>query len=114
MNRNNDTIVALASNPDNSAISIIRISGAQSHDCFLQLADFKNPLIAGHFYKTKIYDKQRQIIDEIIFLVYKNSRSYTGENMIEINCHGGKIIAQKIIENLIISGCKYAKPGEFT
>ena len=55
-----------------------------------------------------------EIIDEVVLCLYKNSKSFTGEDVIEINCHGSIYIQNRIIEILLLLGCRLARPGEFT
>tara|TARA_B100000809_G_scaffold193526_1_gene192472 strand:+ start:8926 stop:10317 length:1392 start_codon:yes stop_codon:yes gene_type:complete len=114
-----DTIVALATASGVGAIAIIRLSGDQAikmADRFFtsiknnkSLCDQKShTLHLGH-----IIDQGRTI-DEVLVSVFKNPNSYTGENTIEISCHGSSYIQQEIIQLFIRNGCRMADPGEFT
>lgn len=113
-----DTIVALSSPPGIGAIAIIRISGNKS----LELTEktIKNKKIniktleerrINHGY---FYDENGEIIDEIMFVYFKSPRSYTGEDMVEIYCHGGILVTNKIIDTLLKLGARLAENGEFT
>ena len=107
------TIVALATAPINCAIHIIRISGDKAFT-IVQKICHKNLIKKGYTIQyTSIFDGSKQI-DDVLLMKYVSPKSYTGEDMIEINCHGGTIIASKIIELLIRNGAVYAKRGEFT
>jgi len=115
----NDTICAIATAHGIGAIAVIRLSGADSIDVcdkvFLsaqkgkKLCDQKPNTI--HF-GTINWDGQ--IIDEVLVSVFKAPHSYTGENGIEISCHGSMYVQQKILQILLQSGARMAEPGEFT
>lgn len=75
-----------------------------------KIADVKSHTL--HF--GKIINEQKEIIDEVVVSIYKNPHSYTGEDVVEISCHGSKFIIQKIMELCQQKGAKSAKPGEFT
>ena len=123
----NDTICALATAPG-GAIGIIRISGAQSleilsHIFTKNLSDAKgNTIHFGHIIERKNHSgnvervaiPSPQTIDEVLVSVFRAPRSYTGEDSVEISCHGSRYILNKILELLIQHGCRMAEPGEFT
>ncbi|MCX5775093.1 MAG: tRNA uridine-5-carboxymethylaminomethyl(34) synthesis GTPase MnmE [Firmicutes bacterium] len=109
-----DTIVALATAPVKSALAIIRVSGDDSFAVVSKL--FSRDLT--HIAKRQIvYGKIRdgkESIDEVIVLVYVGPKSFTGENLVEIICHGSVLIANQIIELLIKQGARLAVRGEFS
>ncbi len=115
---NNETICSISTAAGQGAISIIRISGADAiiicEKLFLshkgdQLLRKKSQQVAlGNIHY------KNDIIDEVLITVFKSPKSYTGENMVEISCHGSTYIQSKIIQTLIKSGCRIAKKGEFT
>ena len=109
-----DAIASLATTPGISAISIIRISGENLNSLFRLITDkktFKNRYAS---YCT-IFDKKKKIIlDQCIVIYFANPNSYTGEDVMEINCHGGHIVSQKILNMLYAHGVKPAHPGEFS
>ena len=123
----NDTICALATAPG-GAIGIIRISGAQSleilsHIFTKNLSDAKaNTIHFGHIIERKNHSgnvervaiPSPQTIDEVLVSVFRAPRSYTGEDSVEISCHGSRYILNKILELLVHNGCRMAQPGEFT
>ncbi|PNQ72601.1 tRNA uridine-5-carboxymethylaminomethyl(34) synthesis GTPase MnmE [Hanstruepera neustonica] len=115
----NDTIVALATPSGAGAIAIIRLSGNKAismvSDCFQsvtskkQLSQQKTHTIhLGH-----IVDRQKTI-DEVLVSIFKNPHSYTGEDVVEISCHGSPYIQQEIIQLFLRKGCRMADAGEFT
>ena len=114
-----DTIIALATPAGVGAISIIRLSGEKAIDIVdvnfrainksKLLKDQKSHTIRlGH-----IINKDT-ILDEVLVSVFKNPRSYTGENVVEISCHGSSFIQQEIIQLFLQNGCRMADNGEFT
>lgn len=113
-----DTICAPAC-PPGGAISLVRLSGTKSYDIIEKLVSFpsKNKelgkLKANTCHYSQIKDGN-SLIDEVVLSLFKAPYSYTGEDMIEISCHGSAYIQKRIIELLIISGARLARPGEFT
>lgn len=114
----NDSIIALATPSGVGAIAVIRISGADSISLvskFFQSVSGKklenqktHTLHLGH-----IVD-DNTIIDEVLVSIFKNPHSYTGENVVEISCHGSSYIQQEIIQLFLKNGCRMADNGEFT
>lgn len=108
-----ETIVALATPPLKSALAIIRLSGEDAFDivskCFTK--DITKTEIK-QIYVGDIYDEET--IDNVVLLAYKGPKSFTGENVVEIICHGSMLIANEIINVLIKNGARMAKRGEFS
>ena len=114
----NNTICSISTAPGHGAISIIRISGKESIKIVNELfkAHNKNKLSSKNINKVilgNIIYKQ-QNIDEVLVTAFQSPKSYTGEDMVEISCHGSAYIQSKIIQALIDSGCRTAQKGEFT
>lgn len=112
---NQEPIVALATAPLKSALAIVRCSGDGIFDivnkCFskkIKLINEKNKIFYGYI------ENNKEIIDQVILLAYKSPYSFTGEDSVEIICHGSILIANEIIEALIKNGCRYAVNGEFS
>lgn len=116
---NNDIICAISTPQGNGAIAIIRLSGNEA----LALCDkvFKSPnknkeltdQLANTLHFGSIVDNDK-IIDEVVVSIFKGPHSYTGENVVEISCHGSEYIQQQILQLFIKNGARIAKPGEFT
>jgi len=112
------TICAIAT-AQGGALGIIRISGANAIDIAHKLfkpANPKNTLINQRPYTLtfgRIYDKD-EVIDEVLASVFHAPHSYTGENSVELTCHGSTYILQKIVQLLLDNGCRLANPGEYT
>lgn len=111
----NDTIVAISTALGVGAISIVRLSGTEAieivNNCFKgkDLTKVKSHTINyGH-----IVD-QDEIIDEVLVSIMKEPRTYTAEDVVEINCHGGIISTKRILETMLTHGARLAEPGEFT
>ena len=110
------TIVALATAPGQAAISVIRISGKDSFKivdaCFKGKSPSSVPSHTVHL--GYITDEKNEGIDQVLITVFKGPNSYTGEDIIEISCHGSTYITQAIINRLITLGARSAGRGEFT
>src|SRR6187551_3253034 len=110
-----DTIVALATPPGIGAIGIIRLSGAKAIDIVNELFPSKDlSKQASHTIHVGIIKDKEAILDEVVISIYKNPRSYTGEDVVEISGHGSPFVLQEIINACIQRGARLAKPGEFT
>ncbi len=108
---NRDTICAIAT-PTGGAISIIRISGPKALSIVASVC--RKNFINKKRFLSSITDQDGIVIDEAIISVFYGPYSYTGEDSAEINCHGSRYIAQRIIDLLIEKGCRMALPGEYT
>ena len=112
--KNMETIVALATAPIKSALAIIRVSGDDAFDivsnCFSKdIREIKErTLLFGN-----IVDDNK-VIDEVVVAIYKGPKSFTGEDLVEIICHGSMLIANEIIELLLSKGARYATNGEYS
>lgn len=114
-----DTIIALATAAGSGAIAVIRLSG----DNAIAIVDTHFKSVVNHkllvnqdthtIHLGHIVDGEK-VIDEVLVSVFKNPNSYTGENVIEISCHGSNYIQQEIIQLFLRKGCRMANAGEFT
>jgi tRNA modification GTPase len=116
MKRNSSTITAIATPEGKGALAVIRISGCESYDIFSKCINEKEKFKKSKERNIELYTfiNENVIIDEITAIRYKSPRSFTGEDMIEIISHGGKITVNEIVVTLIKNGCKIAQRGEFT
>ncbi len=116
---NSDTICAIATAPG-GALGIIRISGAQALEILSSIfskdltQSQPNTIHYGHIVECDAVSPHQQIIDEALVSVFRAPHSYTGEDAAEISCHGSRYILNKVLELLILQGCRMANPGEFT
>ncbi len=110
-----DTIVALATAPGIGAIAVIRLSGKKAiaivDDLFASKKLNQQPTHTVH---VGVLKNENVVLDEVVVSIYKNPTSYTGEDVVEISCHGSPFIQEKILEVLTQKGARLAKPGEFT
>ena len=115
MPHRDDTICALATSNALGAIALVRVSGPNSlhivNSCFSKNLENKDShtIVFGNFSSNK-----GEIIDEVLVSVFHSGRSYTGEETIEISCHGSPFIQKEILATLVSKGCRLANPGEFT
>ena len=110
-----DTIVAISTAPGVGAIAVIRLSGEDA----VKIADEifigkKLAEVASHTLHFGVIEKNGNKVDEVVVGIFKNPKSYTGEDIIEISCHGSPFIQQQILQLIISKGARLAKPGEFT
>ncbi|MDR1458084.1 MAG: tRNA uridine-5-carboxymethylaminomethyl(34) synthesis GTPase MnmE [Puniceicoccales bacterium] len=108
-----DTIVALATPLGCSAIAKVRASGPLCLD-IIKTAFSRTEVEPRHAYLDNFVTPQNEIVDQVIFLFFDASHSYTGQDSLEIDCHGNPIIITKITDTLCDLGCRIANPGEFT
>ena len=113
------TIVAISTAPGIGGIGIIRMSGESSFDIlekiFVPKKKYKKENIKGYTIKYgNIVDEKNEVIDEVLVSFFKNPKSYTTEDMVEISSHGGIVIMNKILDVCIKNGAEIAEPGEFT
>ncbi|QVK17887.1 tRNA uridine-5-carboxymethylaminomethyl(34) synthesis GTPase MnmE [Mycoplasmatota bacterium] len=112
-----DTIIAISTALGEGAISIIRLSGKQAIEIVNQVYKGKNLCtVKSHTinYGHIINPEDQSVIDEVLVSVMKAPRTYTTEDIVEINCHGGVFVTNKILEILLTQGTRLAEPGEFT
>jgi len=114
----NDTIVALASPSGSGAIAVIRVSGSESisicKSVFSSISGKDISQQKSHTLHLGHIIEGEKVIDQVLLSIFKGTNSYTGENTIEISCHGSTYIQQQIIQLLLRKGCRMANAGEFT
>ena len=119
----NDTICAISTASGTGAIAVIRVSGAESFKTVLfifrkngKTLDI-NDIEPNKAYYGEIFDPapdDKPLIDDVLVTFFKSPHSYTGEDSVEISCHGSQFVQQKILELLVVRGCRLAEPGEFS
>lgn len=111
----NDTIIAIATPPGEGAIGVIRLSGSDAIPIVNKIFPGKDlvaqPSHTLHF--GKIMDGGI-VVDEVVVSLYKNPKSYTGEDVVEISCHGSGYVLKQVLQLCMRHGARMAKPGEFT
>ena len=109
----NTTIAAVATANGVGSIAIIRLSGAHSLS-IAQAITAKDYFEKRYATLCNIYTKEKELLDEAIVIYFQAPHSFTGEDIVEIQCHGGSIVANKILERLLQEGALLAQPGEFS
>ncbi|MCX7812889.1 MAG: tRNA uridine-5-carboxymethylaminomethyl(34) synthesis GTPase MnmE [Pseudothermotoga sp.] len=110
-----DTIAAISSPRGIGAISMIRLSGPDSWKICLQtLSSVPSTIEPRRVYHNFVLDENGQVLDEVVVVFYKSPNSYTGEDMVEVMCHGGPIVTQMVLERFLQTGARLAEAGEFT
>ena len=108
----NDTICAISTALKDGAISIVRMSGPDSFEIIGRISDVRK-IEANRIVYSHIRDNG-EVIDEVLISFFEAGHSYTREDMVEINCHGGVYVSRLILNLLLKEGCRLAEPGEFT
>ncbi|MEO5329312.1 MAG: tRNA uridine-5-carboxymethylaminomethyl(34) synthesis GTPase MnmE [Magnetococcus sp. THC-1_WYH] len=117
LNRDTDCICALATPWGRSAIAVIRLSGLH---CGLKIKTLLSPSIKDEDFKTKfvrftkIHDHQSNPLDQILLLNFPHPRSFTGEDVVEIQCHGSPVLVEAILNAIVSCGIRLAEGGEFS
>ncbi|MDI6740722.1 MAG: tRNA uridine-5-carboxymethylaminomethyl(34) synthesis GTPase MnmE, partial [Candidatus Edwardsbacteria bacterium] len=113
----NDTIVAVATAPGPAALAVVRISGGRAVGIADKIFQGKTPpsrMPTHTLQHGRIHSQRGQVIDEAVLGVMLAPRSFTGEDTVEITCHGGNVAAPAVVEIAILAGARQARPGEFT
>jgi len=112
-----DTIAAISTPPGEGAIAMVRVSGANA----IQIADkiFRGKEEPSRFvshvqHLGEIFSAENELIDRAVVSVHRAPGSYTGEDLVEISCHGGTLVSAKVLEACLRAGARPARPGEFT
>jgi tRNA modification GTPase len=107
-----DTIAALATPSGESAIAVVRVSGPDTANLAVALQGRTPPPRVVR--RLDYRDQHGGVIDDVLCVFFPGPRSYTGEDSMEISCHGSPFIARRILDDLFARGCRPAEPGEFT
>lgn len=110
-----ETIAAIATPPGEGGVAIIRLSGDRALEIASQI--FSGPVASYRTHTAhygQIKNAQGEHVDHVLLLVMLGKRSYTGENTVEIHCHGGSLITRRVLEVVLAAGARAALPGEFT
>src|SRR5437016_3900080 len=112
-----DTIAAISTPPGEGAIALVRISGADA----IEIADkiFRGKEQPSRFashvqHFGEIFSAKNALIDQVVLSVHRAPASYTGDDLVEISCHGGTLVSAKVLEACLRAGARAARPGEFT
>jgi len=118
MNTPNDTIVAIATPPGQGAIGVIRLSGARAPEIARGLFHSSRPKFEGfrpyHLHHGQLRDAQGNFLDEALVAYMPGPGSFTGEDVVELQCHGGGAILRRVVEECLAGGARLAEAGEFS
>jgi tRNA modification GTPase len=114
-----DTIAAVATPVGEGAVAIVRVSGPDAERLATTVfvrAGGKNGELASHrLYHGRILDpRSKAFLDEVLIAVMRKPHSYTGEDVVEVHCHGGVFVVRRVLELILSQGARHAEPGEFT
>jgi tRNA modification GTPase len=112
-----DNIVAIATAPGLGAIAVIRLAGAEAWQLIDRFFKGKKAILEQKSHSThfgSLYNNDGKLLDEVLVTLFKNPHSYTGDDIVEISCHGSPFIQQQILELFLANGARLARPGEFT
>ncbi|MBA1419870.1 MAG: tRNA uridine-5-carboxymethylaminomethyl(34) synthesis GTPase MnmE [Epsilonproteobacteria bacterium] len=108
-----NSIAAIATAHGVSSISIIRVSGEAALSIAHKISKLEN-IIPRHAHLTSLYNANDDLIDHAIMIYFAGPHSFTGEEIVEFQCHGGMIVAQEILDTILSYGVRLAEPGEFS
>jgi len=108
-----NSIAAIATAHGVASISIIRVSGHAALDIAHKISHLEN-ITPRHAHLTSLYNSNNDLIDHAIMIYFKGPHSFTGEEIVEFQCHGGMIVAQEILDTITSYGISLAQPGEFS
>lgn len=112
-----ETIVAPATPPGEGGVGIVRLSGPKAIGCLAQVFKGKTPTAAmntHHLYHGHLVNLDDQHIDEVLAVIMRAPHSYTGEDVVEVHCHGGTQVLRNVLDLFLSTGANMAAPGEFT
>ena len=110
------TIVAIATPPGRSAIALVRVSGPQAKEFVARRLDAHSSAswVARRAFLGRLLDRHGDPLDQVVVTFFPAPASYTGEDVVEISCHGNPVVAEQIAQSILEMGAHLAKPGEFT
>src|ERR1044072_7172184 len=114
-----DTIAAIATPPGEGSIAVIRVSGVDAEQIvariFFRPVNKDSKLQSHRLYHGTVRDpKSARAVDEVLLVIMRHPKSYTGEDVIEIHCHGGAFVTRRVLQLVLSEGARQAEPGEFT
>ncbi len=109
-----DTICAIATPAGKGGVGIVRVSGKMAPEVLRALVPNQSDWESHKLKLSRICDVDGELIDESLAVYMKGPNSYTGEDVVEFQCHGGPIILRRVLDGCLAAGCRIAEPGEFT
>lgn len=112
--RDTDTIAAIATAAGRGGIGIVRLSGPNAHAIAAHITHQSLPLTPRYAQFARFYDASGQVIDEGVLLPFAQPHSFTGEDVVELQGHGGAVVLQQVLAACCAAGARWARPGEFS
>src|SRR5712691_7921842 len=109
-----DTIVALSTPPGRSGIAVIRLSGRESLSIARRLVRLPSDPEPRHATLGEFCDADGEVVDQVIFTWFQGPSSYTGEDVVEVSCHGAPVVVEYFLQCAMVQNARLAEPGEFT
>ncbi len=112
-----DTIAAIATPPGEGGIAVIRVSGDRALEYSASVFSGREDLRSARSHTAhfgRVLDTDGNVVDEVVATVFLGPNSYTGENTVEMSCHGGILVTRRILDRILQQGARHADPGEFT
>jgi len=110
----NDTIAAIATPPGRGGVGIIRLSGPRAGEMAEAMTRRGHPLQPRHAYHTPFLDERGEALDEGLLIYFRAPHSFTGEDVVELQGHGGPVVIDMLLRRLLALGARLARPGEFS
>lgn len=112
--QNIDTVAAIATPSGESAIALIRVTGPKCGEIAVDAFQRKRNPEPRKAFHASYHSVSGDILDDVLYTYFQSPASYTGEDVLEVSCHGNPLIATRILEDLLARGCRQSEPGEFT
>ena len=113
-----DTIAAIATAPGRGGVAVVRVSGSESFGIAERLTGMRDALrgmsVRNIYHPSSLVPRSSSLIDECVLLRFKSPHSYTGEDVVEFQCHGGTVTPRRVLEACLAAGARLARRGEFT
>ncbi len=110
-----DAIAAISTPPGRGGVAVVRVSGQEAFAVAERLTGRRiGPSLAGRFFRAVFRDGDGKPLDDGLVLVFATPRSYTGEDVVELQCHGGSVVPRRVLEACLSAGARLARRGEFT
>src|SRR5579864_6468157 len=109
-----DDIVALSTPPGRAGLGVVRLSGKNSRNIVGRITRAKSQLLPRAATVCELIDELSNTLDQVMVTYFQGPRSYTGEDVVEICCHGSPVILRACVDRALSAGARLAEPGEFT
>ena len=108
-----ETIVAVATPAGRAGVGVVRVSGSKSLDIAGLITNLIN-ITPRNAYYTNFFDIEKNLLDQGILIYFKAPNSFTGEDIVEFQCHGAPVVLDQLVHTCVLHGARLARPGEFS